>query len=195
MRILLIGDVESKYVWDFFDKKNFKDIDFIVSCGDLKATYLSFLVTMINRPLFYVPGNHDKRYLVKPPEGCINIHNKVIEYKGIKIYGFGGSNWYSGGPFQFKENEVRKAINKNRFKFYRNGGIDIFVSHSPAFGLGDGEDKCHTGFKTFNEVLDKYKPKYHFHGHQHLNYGRQERTIIYKDTTIVNAFSYYILEY
>jgi len=46
MRILAISDVESSYFWDFFDKIKFEDIDVIVSCGDLKAEYLTFLETM-----------------------------------------------------------------------------------------------------------------------------------------------------
>ena len=195
MKILLLGDEESKFLWDYFDKDNFKDIDFIISCGDLKASYLSFVVTMLNKPLYYVPGNHDKGYLAKPPEGCINIHNKLIQHNDIRIYGFGGSNWYSGGPFQYKDPQVNRTIRKNWFKFFKSGGIDIFVSHAPGFGVGDGEDLCHIGFKTFNKVLNKYKPKYHIHGHQHLNYGRIDRKMNYNETTVINAFNYYILEY
>jgi hypothetical protein len=43
-------------------------------------------------------------------------------------------------------------------------------------------------------LLDTYSPKYFFHGHQHLNYGRHARTIQYKDTTIVNAYGYYLID-
>jgi predicted phosphodiesterase len=73
MKILLVSDEECSYIWDYFDAERFKDIELIISCGDLKADYLSFLVTMIKAPLFYVPGNHDGKYDVKPPEGCESI--------------------------------------------------------------------------------------------------------------------------
>ena len=70
MKLLLVSDKEESYIWDHFDMERFKDIDFILSCGDLSADYLSFLVTMVNKPLFYVPGNHDKTFVRTPPEGC-----------------------------------------------------------------------------------------------------------------------------
>ena len=43
MKILVLADVESKYLWDYFEKEKLEGIDLILSCGDLKADYLSFL--------------------------------------------------------------------------------------------------------------------------------------------------------
>ncbi len=54
LRALVVSDHESEYIWDYFDASVFKGVDVIVSCGDLKAEYLSFLVTMIPAPLLYV---------------------------------------------------------------------------------------------------------------------------------------------
>ena len=45
MRILLLADEESKYYWDYFEKKKLEGIDLIISCGDLAPQYLSFLAT------------------------------------------------------------------------------------------------------------------------------------------------------
>ena len=90
MKILVVSDIESKYIWDHFDPELFRDVKMIISCGDLSARYLSFLVTMIPCPLFYVPGNHDKKYEREPPEGCVNIDGRVIEYKGVRLMGLGG---------------------------------------------------------------------------------------------------------
>ena len=73
MKILVVSDIESKFIWDHFDPERFRDVKMMISCGDLSARYLSFLVTMIPCPLFYVPGNHDKKYEKEPPEGCVNI--------------------------------------------------------------------------------------------------------------------------
>jgi len=68
------------------------------------------------------------------------------------------------------------------------------LTHSPAYGLGDGEDLPHTGFKSFLTLLDKHKPKYMIHGHQHLSYKNTQRILQYKDTQVINAYGYYILE-
>ena len=47
MKILVIADEESQKIWDFFRKEDYADIDLVISCGDLKADYLSFIATMI----------------------------------------------------------------------------------------------------------------------------------------------------
>lgn len=188
--------METPYLWDFFQPDKFKDIDLIISCGDLKADYLSFLVTMIKAPLFYVPGNHNEKYIKDPPEGCESIDGKLVIYKNIRILGLGGSMRYNAaGNYQYTEKEMSKRIFRLNTKLWWNKGIDILVTHSPAYKLGDGEDLCHTGFKCFNNLLDKYSPKYFFHGHQHLNYGMKPRILQRGATTIINAFEYYIIEY
>ena len=45
MKILVLADEESKYLWDYFEKSKLEGIDLIISCGDLKPQYLSFLAT------------------------------------------------------------------------------------------------------------------------------------------------------
>ena len=62
MRILTIADKECRALWDYYQPGRLEGIDLILSCGDLKQEYLEFLVTMTNRPLYYVCGNHDKGY-------------------------------------------------------------------------------------------------------------------------------------
>jgi len=195
MKILLVSDREEPYIWDHFDRESFADICMIISCGDLKAEYLSFLVTMIKAPLFYVPGNHNKNYLKKPPEGCISIDDKLVVYNGIRLLGLGGSFYYNGQAFQYTEKQMQKRISRLWFQLWRHKGFDILVTHAPAYGLGDGDDLCHRGFQGFVQLLDKYSPKYFVHGHQHLNYRNQPRITKYKNTTIINAFGYHIFEY
>lgn len=195
MRILLVSDIESKHLWDFFQPEKFKDIDLIISCGDLKAEYLNFLVTMIKAPLYYVPGNHDQGYLVQPPEGCECIDNKLVTFKNIRILGLGGSMKYRNKPYLYTEWEMRSRIWKLKLKLFFSRGFDILVTHAPAKGINDDNDLCHEGFKSFNKLLDKYSPKYFVHGHIHLNYGIKPRIDKYKNTTIINAYNYHILEY
>ena len=62
MKILFLADEECKIYWDYFRKEQFEGIDLIISCGDLKPEYLSFLATMVPVPLLYVHGNHDDEY-------------------------------------------------------------------------------------------------------------------------------------
>lgn len=195
MKILFIADEESKLYWDFFKKEYFEDIDLIVSCGDLKPSYLSFLSTMLPIPVLYVHGNHDDKYDRNPPEGCICIEDRVFEYKGVRFLGLGGSNRYKPGVNQYTEKQMAKRIKKLRWKLFRSKGFDVLVTHSPAKGFHDDVDECHKGFDAFYGLIDKYKPKYFVHGHVHLNYGRQfVREDIIGETKVINAFEKYIIE-
>lgn len=196
MKILIVADNESKYIWDFFRPENFKDIDLVISCGDLKNSYLSFLATLIPAPLLYVHGNHDNRYLEDPPGGCDSIEDQIYVYKGLRILGLGGSYRYKEGPLQYSEKEMRRRIRKLKGTLKKHNGFDILVTHAPAFGVGDGDDLCHRGFESFNALIEEYKPSYFLHGHQHLNYNRNAKRIQKIDeTTVINGFEYHILDY
>ena len=194
VKVLLVSDVEDSYIWDHFDYERFKEIEIVISCGDLKADYLEYLADMIKAPVFYVNGNHDTSYLEKPPAGCIAIDDKIIVYKNIRILGLGGSIDYNKGPFQYSQKAMQKSVSKLKLCLWRNKGFDILVTHAPAKGMGDGKDICHQGFDVFIELLNKYSPKYFFYGHQHLDYGKNERKMIYNTTTLINAFKYHIIE-
>lgn len=195
MKILLISDEEDKYLWDFYQPGRLKGIDLILSAGDLKAEYLSFLVTMANRPLLYVPGNHDGSYAQRPPEGCQCIDGKLVTVAGLRILGLGGSALYNGGPNQYTEREMRRRIDRLRLKLALAGGVDIVLTHAPVRGFGDEDNMTHRGFEAFFPLLDKYRPRYLVHGHIHQRYGvNRPRSFQYGQTTIINATGRYVLE-
>lgn len=195
MKILCLADEEYKTYWDFFSKDDFKDIDLIISCGDLKASYLSFLTTMTSIPVLYIRGNHDDSYKMEPPQGCICIEDEIFTYEGVRILGLGGSQRYKAGANQYTEREMRKRVGKLRFKLWFHRGFDILVTHSPARGFHDGADLCHQGFQIFLTLIDKFHPKYFIHGHVHMSYGRQfQREDMIGDTKVINAYERYIIE-
>ena len=119
MNILVIADEEAPSLWDYFRPEKLKDVDLILSCGDLNPKYLSFLATFCKGPGLYVHGNHDDRYEKTPPEGCICIEDKIYEYKGIRIMGLGGSYRYSSGINQYTERKMRNRIFKMWFPLWR----------------------------------------------------------------------------
>ncbi len=196
MKVLVLSDVEEKGLWEYFDKEKFKDIDFIVSCGDLDPQYLEFIVTMSNLPLFYVRGNHDDIYSEKSPRGCLSIDGKTIVHEGIRIAGLGGSIRYREGMNMYSESEMRKRIRKMQFAVRRIGGIDLLVTHAPAKGYGDLEDLPHQGFLCFNNILGKWGVKIMVHGHIHPTYvPMQQRRFIHESgTEIINCFGQEIIK-
>lgn len=196
MRILVIADVESKLLWDYYKKGMLDDIDLIISCGDLDPRYLSFLVTMASVPVLYVHGNHDTKYDTVPPEGCTCIEDMVYVYKGIRILGLGGSMRYKPGNYQYTEREMQRRVRRLRYQLWRHGGFDILVSHAPAYQLNDGMDLPHQGFKVFLELMEKYRPKFFLHGHVHRNYGRQHKLYDkYRETHVINAFERCVFDF
>ena len=198
MKILLVSDEESPYIWDYFDPERFRGVELIVSCGDLNSAYLSFLATMIPAEVLYVQGNHDKKYLKDPSQGCTSIEDRIFVYKGIRFLGLGGSRSprVMEGEFQFTERQMRHRVLRRKWDLIRHRGFDVLVTHSPANGLGDMPGTYHEGFQVFRELIDTYQPRYHFFGHVHKRYhSNHEEIIQYGKTTLINACGYKIIEY
>ncbi len=196
MKILAVSDIESKYIWDHFDPAVFKSVELIISCGDLKASYLSYLVTMIPAPLFYVCGNHDTDYTHRPPEGCVCIDGELVRYRGLRIAGLGGAMGEGQGAIVYTEAEMERRSRKLESRIKKAGGLDIFVTHAAPLGRGDGPSQFHRGFSSFCRIDDTYSPKYHFFGHYHLSGSpvNNRAVSVFGATTCINATGYRIIE-
>lgn len=195
MKLLLVSDEESPLYWDYYRPGRLDGIDLILSAGDLKADYLSFLVTMGHAPVLYVHGNHDGGYERFPPEGCDCVDGDLVCVKGLRILGLGGCPLYNGGPHQYTEKQLRRRYWKLWWKLRRARGVDIILTHAPARGYGDLDDPVHRGFDFFLELMDKLQPSYLIHGHVHPSYKIRSRgDLQYGNTTIINACGYRILE-
>lgn len=195
MKILILSDVESKYLWDYFEKEKLEGIDLILSCGDLKPQYLSFLASFTKAPVLYVRGNHDDCYEINPPDGCICIEDSIYNFNGLRIMGLGGSINYNNGKNQYTQNQMKKRVKRMWFKLMRNHGFDILLTHAPAAGFHEGDDRAHKGFDVFSELIDKYHPKFFIHGHVHKDYSRNfVRQDQIGDTTVINGYERFTLE-
>ena len=195
MKILVVSDVESAALWDYYRPERTAGVDLILSCGDLKREYLEFLVTMVNKPVIYVPGNHDKGFVKEPPEGCENIDGHVFEYRGVRFFGLVGCKYYNDTTYQYTEKQMEKRIRKAARELRKSGGVDVIVTHAAPTGCGDRQDPAHRGFDCFLKLMDDYKPKYFVHGHVHMNYDSDvPRRMTYGETEIINAYERYTIE-
>lgn len=195
MKILAVSDMESKTFYDYYQPGKLKDYDLIIACGDLRTSYLEFLVTMARCPLLYVHGNHDDR-LPREPEGCICIDDTLFTYQGLRILGLGGSCRYGQGKYMYTEKQMRARIRRLWWKLWRAGGVDILVTHAPARGLNDLDDLPHRGFACFNRLLERYRPRYFLHGHIHRSYGVNIPRVTERgETKVINAYEYYSFDY
>jgi predicted phosphodiesterase len=196
----------------FGDKLDSVRPDLILSCGDLPFDYLEYLVNRLDVPLLYVPGNHDPSVSppnspwmslqqdlpVPGPEGCDNVDGRVIEVRGLRIAGLGGSLRYKEGPNQYTQAQMRwRALSLDfrlQLRRLRAGRkLDIFITHAPPFGVGEAEDSAHVGFAAFHRIIRDLHPRLLIHGHVHP-YGRARPDRLIGATRIVNAVPSRLIE-
>ena len=207
MKLLAVTDK----VIDFINSPNlvekFADVDMELSCGDLPYYYLEFIVSMLNVPLLYVHGNHDPpvEYTASGaqltgPGGCINIHGRLVQEKGIAIAGLEGSIRYKPvGKYQYTEPQMwRQALKLSpallRNRLVTGRALDILLAHAPPFGIHNGRDRTHVGFKSFLWLMERFRPRYLLHGHRHIYNPLEVTETQYEGTTIINVYPYKVLE-
>ncbi|HEV2128213.1 MAG TPA: metallophosphoesterase [Thermomicrobiales bacterium] len=209
LRILAVSDDVDQRIYNSSVRDRMGDVDMVIGCGDLPASYLEFLSDALLRPVYYVLGNHaeeltraGERGTPKHPEGCIDLGGKVVRDpgSGLILAGLPGSVRYSqSDPVQYTEWEMRWMILKmapllfyNRMRYGR--AVDILVTHSPPRHVGDREDPAHQGFIAMRRFLRRFRPAYQLHGHVHL-YDRSKPNVVrFMDTDVINVFPYQRLE-
>lgn len=192
MKILAVSD-EEDIIWNQYTKEMLKDVELIVSCGDLSPSYLDYLVSLTNLPLFYVYGNHDD-YTENPPKCGVCIDGKIRSFKGYSFMGLGGCMRYKDALNMYTEEEMSSKC-RRLLPMARIRGVDFLVTHAPAKGYGDLEDYPHNGFDAFNKVMNKCKPSYMFHGHVHTSYGIIKKEHLHPSgTKIINVCGHRIIK-
>ncbi|MDR3172950.1 MAG: metallophosphoesterase [Treponema sp.] len=214
MKILCISDQIDPLVYTSTIKERFSDVDMILSAGDLPLDYLDFIVSSLNKPLFFVFGNHNlerfdyftegiKSAFTDEGEyegsGAVHVDSKVVYQEGLVIAGLGGSMRYNRGKNQFTESQMMwriiKLIPRLLFnRLFRGRFVDILITHASPKGIHDKEDRCHWGFDAFLWFIHTFKPKYLVHGHIHLYSLSDVRVTKYEGTQVINAFSHYVID-
>lgn len=102
VKILAVSDQALDRIYTLASSGQFQDVELIIGCGDLPYAYLEYLVTMLNVPMFYVPGNHDPNENPSQKntraEGGTNLDLKLVRHNRFLIGGFGGSIRYRTAP-------------------------------------------------------------------------------------------------
>lgn len=233
MKILCVSDFVDPLIYNQNVKEAFPDIDLILCAGDLPMDYIDFIVTVFNKPTYFIFGNHNlKEYAFYHKEAqhthssFMGMSEKSFQGSGATYLGFktiisqnltitnpttgkqtplllagvSGSLKYNNGMNQYTDFQMKlklltlvPKLLKNKRKYGRY--LDIFMTHASPRHIHDKEDPCHRGFECFHWFLQKFKPTFMVHGHIHLYDLREERVGKYYDTTVVNAYSHYVIEY
>jgi Icc-related predicted phosphoesterase len=179
-------------------KRQYGDVQLLISCGDMPPNYLDFITTTLCVPLFYVRGNHDERYMEAPPGGE-NLHRRIVRHQGLTFAGLEGSMRYNRGAIQYNDFDMTWMVMQMGLPiaFHRwrhGGGIDVLVTHSPAQGIHDKEDLAHRGFRGLKRFMDWYHPRYMVHGHVHTWDRRDIVKTTYKETCVMNINPFTVLD-
>jgi len=211
MRTLVISDKVEPILYSAAIKRHVGEIDLLLSCGDIPFYYLEFVVSMLNRPAFYVFGNHGREVEYQSgkgdtwvrktkPMGAMDLHMQTAKEGDLLLAGLEGSMRYNrASRFQYTDTEMWGNVAKlapallyNRMRYGRY--LDVLVAHSPPYGIQDKPDLPHTGFKSFRYLMQIFKPRYLLHGHIHI-YRRDEVTRTqFQQTEVINVYPYRILD-
>ncbi len=191
MKLLAVSDQRlPEMLRQDYLRSSYGDIDLIISCGDMEVSYLEFISSALNRPLFFVRGNHDEHYAPERPGGE-NLHLKYIIYNGLALMGLEGCIHYNGKNVQYTEAEMsvlalRMLPRMMVHQRIHGHGADYLITHSPARGIHDREDPPHQGFKSLLWLMRLGKPRYMIHGHIDIWDRRETIETQYFDTRIIN---------
>lgn len=203
MNILAVSDVENDMIYSPLITQRFKDVDLVISCGDLPCYYQEYIVSMLNRPMYYVNGNHTshkveyENALVSDPHwGGENIHRRVVrDSSGLLLAGIEGSLRYNKGSYQYTQEQMWQMVLGMVPKLLLNRllhgrFLDILVTHAPCWEIHDKKDLPHQGIKAFRWLVEVFKPAFHLHGHIHV-YQQYDRTeSLVGNTRVINTYGY-----
>jgi uncharacterized protein len=211
MRALVISDKVEPVLYSPAINDRVGQVDLILSCGDLPFYYIEYIISMVNRPAYYVFGNHGREFEYQSgkgdawnrqtsPLGAVNLHTRTANANGLLLAGLEGSIRYNDSPeAQYTDFEMQLNILKllpglayNRLRHGR--WLDVLVAHSPPFGIHDKPDRAHTGFRSFLQFMHYFKPRYLLHGHIHLYRNNEPTRTKYKETEVINVYPFRILD-
>jgi Icc-related predicted phosphoesterase len=206
LKILAISDVEQSTLYGPQIRDRFEDAAFVISCGDLPFDYLDYIISSLNKPLYYVHGNHsfqmefEKAGQQSSPPGGTNLHRKALRGPGgWLLAGIEGCISYNGGPHQYTQTQMWNhvlslgpVLMRNKLMYGRY--LDVLVTHAAAWRVDDREDPAHQGSKALRWAIEVFKPSYHLHGHVHLYRRDEPFQLWHNGTKVVNVYGHRLLD-
>ena len=136
MKILCISDTTDTLIYSSIAPDLYRDVDFVISAGDLPLRYYDYIQTMLRKDVYYVYGNHnleDFGRMMKgygrnepilsefsrtghvdhmPQFGGFFMDGRCIYDKAhdLIIMGLGGSMLYNNGDSQYSERQMQRRI-------------------------------------------------------------------------------------
>jgi uncharacterized protein len=171
LQVVVIADDDSQAGW-----KAGSQADLLISCGDLwDQTIQRVCRSYLCRRAFAVRGNHDAATAFPP--GIEDLHLTICEFQGLRFGGFRGCWRYKPrGNHLWDQWEVGELLREFP-------AVDVFVAHNSPRGIHEVDTGVHQGFQDFRDYIDRARPRFFIHGHQHI-----ESTTRLGDTLIMGVY-------
>ncbi len=201
LKVLSVSDRIDSNLLERDTYEKYKDVDLILSCGDLPYYHIEKLFQLYEVPVLYVRGNHDPRVEygksgpLYGPRGGIDLHNRVVVLNDLIFAGFEGSLPYKEGPFLHSQSEMWRNVfgiiprllwNKLVYGRY----LDVVLTHTPPRGIHDQESNVHGGYHAFRWLINTFKPSYFFHGHIHVYTNDEIIETVVGGTKVINTYGH-----
>lgn len=150
--------------------------DVCILLGDVAYEDIDMIMQYVpDYKMMSVLGNHDSPDLLRH-FGLTDLNGKLVEYKGVRFAGMGGSHRYKRGnwPMMTQCESLELCLDMIRTQ----EAADILITHDKAFFNAE-YDIAHTGLAGITTYVNACNPIYHLHGHQHV-----KRLEHYKNGTI-----------
>jgi Icc-related predicted phosphoesterase len=203
MKFLCVAEHIDSFVFSKHIKERFPNIDAVLCAGDVPLEYIDYLASAFEKPVFYVVGDHHFYTETKqlPIAQAVDFlcAKKTIAGKTVLIAGASGSLRHNNNPAQYTDSQMSLRLlallpsllfNKIRYGRY----LDIFLTHVPPKDINDFEESAFRGFPCYKRFIERFKPKFHVHGHIHLYNQKDPRVTAHGSTTVVNASGHYVIE-
>jgi hypothetical protein len=204
MKILAVSDQVIDRLYSTTVKQAYPDVEMVIGCGDLPYNYLEFLLSVLDVPMFYVPGNHDPAYKTMDgfqAGGGTNLDGEVIYAKGLLMAGLGGSVRYPpGSANQYTQQQMFMRVYRLLPKIFLaqrkyNRSLDVLITHSPPAGIHDDDDPTHRGLHALNALLGWAKPRFMLHGHtMFYRQNLQSHITRYRSTDVMNVYPFRVFD-
>jgi len=181
MRILAISDIHTdlENTLRFLDNMEKLNPDVIVFAGEILDSILPKGVTaeeialifieqlsLLKKPLLFVPGNFDKDIIPILEEKKVSLHGRGRIINDVGFYGYGGAKTPFRTPLEPDEGELKLGLYKG-FIDVKDSKYKVQVTHVPPLNttcdlIFSG---LHVGSKAVREFIEENKPIVAICGH------------------------------
>ena len=199
------GELRAVCVSDTHKRIKFKlpKSHFAICAGDVCATgkesdfkeFVNWFAKQDAVHKIYVPGNHDLFCEQKPDRAIIMcddngihyLHNSGITLDGVSFWGTATQPFFCNWSF----NVIDVRDRAKDFALIPEN-TEVLITHCPPYGILDNTPPSswnnfstndHVGCRALLSAVSRVKPRFHFFGHIHCNYGQFRR----EGTLFINA--------